>query len=170
MSFLRYFFKSGKLFIYAGISAVISLLMAEILQSYRDIALYFRLFLTVLPILLILRIADDVSDYEKDSQTKEQPLRKSQLRLTLAAAMIVFVLLNLCFYQLAGLGSLCVLAYILLQQKAEILKLFFMPLASSYYFYVNQTSGMSLYMIAGYLGVCVGASALFYWFKRRRSR
>lgn len=169
MSFFRYFFQKGRLFIYAGISAVITLIMAVILKAYQDIMLYLRLFPAVLLILLILRIADDISDYEKDKKTKKQPLNKRQLLLALSAAMIVFVLLNLCFYRLAGLWSLCILVYLLLQQKIEILKLFFLPLASSYYFYMNQTPGMPFHVIADYLGVCVGASAMFYMYKRRRS-
>ena len=169
MNVLRYFLKDDRLFLYAAVSAVLSLVMAVLLQAHWNILLYSRLFLLVLLILLLLRLADDYFDYEKDRERKEQPLHKRQLLLAMLVTMLLFVLLNLCFYRLSGLGSLCILAYLLLQQKAEILKVFFMPLASAYYFYVEQTSGMSVFAVSGYLVLCVGAAVLFSLFKRRRS-
>lgn len=169
MSFLRYFLKDGRLFLYTAISALISLLMVVLLQAHRDSMLYCRLVLLTLLILLLSRLADDDSDYEKDRDKKEQPLSKCQIRLTAVVTMIIFVLLNLYFYQVSGLGSLCILVYLLLQQKAEMMKVFFMPLVSGYYFYVNQTSGMLTHVICGYLVVCVGLAVAFHWIKRRKS-
>lgn len=169
MSFLRYFFKDGRLFLYTAISALISLPMVVLLQAHRDIMLYCRLVLMTLLLLFLLRLADDYFDYEKDHDRKEQPLSKHQILLTAAVTMIIFVLLNFYFYQVSGLGSLCILIYLLLQQKAEMMKVFFMPLVSGYYFYVNQTPGMLTHVICGYLVVCVGLAVVFYWIKRRKS-
>lgn len=169
MSFLRYFLKDGRLFLYTAISAIISFLMVVLLQAHRNIMLYCRLVLLTLLILFLLRLADDYSDYEKDRDKKEQQLSKRQILLTVAVTMIIFVLLNLYFYQVSGLVSLCILVYLLLQQKVEIMKMFFMPLVSGYYFYVNQTSGMLTYVISGYLVICVGLAVVFYWIKRRKS-
>lgn len=169
MSFLYYFLKEGRLFLYTVISALISFLMIVLLQAHRNIMLYCRLLLLTLLILFLLRLADDYCDYEKDREKKEQPLSKCQILLTVAVTILIFVLLNLYFYQLSGLGSLCILVYLLLQQKAETMKIFFMPLVSGYYFYVNQTSGMLTCVISGYLVISVGLSVLFYWSKRRKS-
>lgn len=169
MSFLRYFLKDGRLFLYTAISALISFIMVVLLQAHRNIMLYCRLLLLTLLILFLLRLADDYSDYEKDRDKKEQPLSKRQILLTVAVTMIIFVLLNLYFYQVSGLGSLCILVYLLLQQKAEMMKVFFMPLVSGYYFYVNQTSSTLTYVISSYLVICVGLAVVFYWIKRRKS-
>lgn len=169
MSFLRYFLKDGRLFLYTAISEVIGLPMVVLLQAHRDIMLYCRLVLLTLLILFLSRLADDDFDYEKDRDKKEQPLSKRQIRLTAAVIGFIFVLLNLYFYRMSGLGSLCILVYLLLQQKAEMMKVFFMPLVSGYYFYVNQTSGMLTYAICGYLVICVGLAVAFYWIKRRKS-
>ena len=169
MSFLRYFLKDGRLFLYTAISALISFIMVVLLKAHRNIMLYCRLLLLTLLILFLLRLADDYSDYEKDRDKKEQQLSKRQILLTVAVTMIIFVLLNLYFYQVSGLVSLCILVYLLLQQKVEIMKMFFMSLVSGYYFYVDQTSGMLTYVISGYLVICVGLAVVFYWIKRRKS-
>lgn len=168
MRVLRYFWFGGKLLFYIAFGALISLFMALILRDLGGFLLFCRLFALSFSLIMLLRISDDYFDYEKDGAKKEQPLKKRELLIILISVAAVYTAVNVCFYSLYGLCGLIILLYLFAQQKAEVLKVFFMPLASACYFYLNRTADMLFLPIGGYLLVCLILSALFYLMKRRR--
>ena len=173
MSYLRYFCKGGKLPFYTALSLAFGFLMALLLQAWRDVLLLCRLASLILLLMLLLRLADDIFDYEKDREKKAQPLTRRQLLGTAIVLMGIFTLLNLWFFGLPGLGGLLVLAYLWVQQKVSFMKPFFMPAASAFYFYVCNDAyslGGTLWWAVGvYLALCLGASLLFYICKERKA-
>lgn len=170
MKVLRYLWMSGRLLFYIAFSAVISLLMSLILWNSGGVLLFVKLFALALPIILLLRFADDFFDYEKDKEKKEQPLSRRGILIIMLIVGAIFIILNVLFYSLLGLCSIFILAYILVQQKAEFLKIFFMTLASAHYFCFNRTDDMPILPICIFLAVCLILSAAFYFFKMKRAK
>lgn len=169
MKVLRYLWQGKKLLFYIAFGAVISLAMWLILWDTGNVLLLLKLFALSLLLIVLLRCADDYSDYEKDAGRKEQPLSKRGILFVAIVVAAVYLLLNVLFYLLLGLCCLIILGCILLQQKVQFLKTLFMPLVSAYYFYLNRTGNLPIWVIGVYLAVCLMLSVAFYIFKRRRT-
>lgn len=170
MKVLRYLWQGGKLLFYITFSVVISLIISLILRGIWDFSLFLKLFALSFLLFVLLRAADDYFDYEKDRRRKKQPLTKRGILYLMLVVAAFFVWLNVLFYSFFGLCSIIVLGYLLAQQKAEFLKLFFMPVVSAFYFYFNRTGNMPFLAIGIYLAVCLILSLAFYFFKRKRSK
>lgn len=174
MRVLRYLWQGKKLLVYIVLGAVISAAMSLILWDFGDPPIFFKTFAKIFALsvllLILLRCADDHSDYEKDAGEKEQPLSKRGILYVMLVVAAVFVTLNILLYLLLGLCSLLVLGYLLVQQKVQFLKMFFLPTVSAYYFYLNRISDLPYPAIGIYLAVCLILSVGFYIFKRRRAK
>lgn len=168
MKVLLYLWQGKKLLFYIALSVVISLAMSLTLGALRDFLLILKLFALSFLLFILLRTADDYFDFEKDRGRKEQPLSKRGILSIMLVVAALFVGLNVLFYLLYGLCSIIVLGYLLAQQKVGFLKLFFMPIVSAYYFYLNRTGDLPYLAIGIYLAVCLILSVAFYIFKRKR--
>ena len=115
----------------------------------------------------ILRFFDDYFDYDTD--TKEQPLSKSTLRLLLIIFCAVFVALNICFFRLYGLISVLLAAYALLQNRFELMKPFFLTLVSAFYIAAYTEIG-SLWVILYLCGSLLLSVGFFIYKKKKKKK
>ena len=101
--------------------------------------------LELLPLFALLaymvRMLDDHHDYDTD--TKQKPLTKKTLLLLLIVFGAVYGALDLLFFGLRGLICLLPLACAVLQNRFEVLKLFFLTLVSAIYTATAFFSGES---------------------------
>ena len=124
----------------------------------------------MLPIALctfyLVRAADDYLDYDTDR--KEKPLTRQQLRSLIIGLAAIFLLLHLVFFRLPGLGSVLLLGYLAWMNRTEALKLLFLPLLSFYYLsiYIGWRDRRTLIAVA----VCLVLAAAFHWYKLRRRK
>lgn len=149
--------------VYIIVSAAIAIIF--VLASDVKMAAFGRMLPSVLCLILTIRAADDIFDYEKDAQRKTQPLSKNQLIIFGCVCAAAFVLLNTAFYGAIGLLSLAAIGYIIIQEKFEILKIAYMALMFIFYFYANCISigKTQLIVISG----CLIISAIYYFIKRK---
>ncbi|MBQ7132388.1 MAG: hypothetical protein IJO29_07420 [Oscillospiraceae bacterium] len=163
MKLTQYLFRKFMLPIYVIVSAAISIIF--ILASNAGITAFGRMLPSVLCLILTIRIADDIFDYEKDAQSKTQPLSKNQLIVFGCVCAAVFVLLNTAFYGAIGILSLAAIGYIIIQEKLEILKIAYMALMFIFYFCANCISigKTQLIVISG----CLIISSIYYFIKRK---
>lgn len=169
MKIFKYFIKDYKLIIYSILSLIISLVMSFLLNIFNNTILIFTLFLMILFLLFIIRITDDIFDYDKDIKNKKLILTKKQLINLDIIFIVLFILINLYQYHLLGLISVILIFYIILQQKFELLKIIFMFLSSTYYLYVNSNSDIfKNYFVWIYLILCLLLPILYYFYKRSK--
>lgn len=169
MKIFEYFIKDYKLIIYSILSLIISLIMSFLLNIFNNAILIFTLFLMILFLLFIIRITDDIFDYDKDIENKKLILTKKQLINLDITFIVLFILINLYQYHLLGLISVILILYIILQQKFELLKIIFMFLSSTYYLYVNSNSDIfKNYFVWIYLILCLLLPILYYFYKRSK--
>ncbi len=169
MKIFKYFIKDYKLIIYSILSLIISLVMSFLLNIFNNTILIFTLSLMILFLLFIIRITDDIFDYDKDIKNKKLILTKKQLINLDIIFIVLFILINLYQYHLLGLISVILIFYIILQQKFELLKIIFMFLSSTYYLYVNSNSDIfKNYFVWIYLILCLLLPILYYFYKRSK--
>ena len=93
----------------------------------------------LIPIIIInafmIRLLDDCFDYARDkkAKNKKQLLSFKQLVWTTVVFGMVYFIMNVVFYGLWGAFSLLVILYMVVENKHETLKMFFVSVASIYY-------------------------------------
>ena len=170
MRILQYLCYKFKLIAYFLISTLISILMAfvsqeNIINYVVDMTLIYTVFL------FIIRVYDDISDYEKDKEknNKKQYLKKNELKLLYVFISLVWISLNIIKFKLIGLFSIVFIAYVILQNKIEFFKIFLLSILSIYYFVsysnymiLNNTKVVLYLFISQILAIC------YYYLKRRK--
>lgn len=128
----------------------------------------------LIPIIIInafmIRLLDDCFDYAKDkkAKNKKQLLSFKQLAWMTAVLSIVYFIINVVFYGSWGLFSLLVILYMVVENKHETLKMFFVSVASMYY--IGGYRELTSIPIIIYLILMVLLSVGFYIYKRQKSR
>ena len=148
---------------------------------YILIGLFFALILCALigdfkweliPIIILnaflIRLFDDYFDFDKDQKSKKKSelLTKNQLICSIITLSILFLTLNIILFKLWGLLSILLIAYIIIENKYEFLKVLFIPLASIYYiglFHELTTAPVIFFLIATMI-----CSIGFYIFKSQK--
>ena len=148
---------------------------------YILIGLFFALILCALigdfkweliPIIILnaflIRLFDDYFDFDKDQKSKKKSelLTKNQLICSIITLSILFLTLNIILFKLWGLLSILLIAYIIIENKYEFLKVLFIPLASIYcigLFHELTTAPVIFFLIATMI-----CSIGFYIFKSQK--
>ena len=114
----------------------------------------------------LVRTADDYLDYDTDR--KEKPLTRQQLRSLIIGLAAIFLLLHLVFFRLPGLGSVLLLGYLAWMNRTEALKLLFLPLLTFYYLsmYLGWKDQRTLITA----GACLVLAAGFHLYKLGRRK
>lgn len=126
----------------------------------------------LIPIIIInafmIRLLDDCFDYGKDkkAKNKKQPLSFKQLIWLTTALGVVYFIINIVSYGLWGLFSLLMILYMVIENKHETLKIFFVSVASMYY--IGAYRELASAPIIIYLILMVLLSAGFYIYKRQK--
>ena len=90
MKIFKYFIKDYKLIIYS----ILSLIMSFLLNIFNNTILIFTLSLMILFLLFIIRITDDIFDYDKDIKNKKLILTKKQLINLDIIFIVLFILIG----------------------------------------------------------------------------
>lgn len=126
----------------------------------------------LIPIIIInvfmVRLLDDCFDYAKDkkAKNKKQLLSFKQLVWTTVVLGIVYFIINVVFYGLWGVFSLLVILYMVVENKHETLKMFFVSVASMYY--IGAYRELTSVPIIIFLILMVLLSVGFYIYKRQK--
>lgn len=144
---------------YIGIAlvfaAIISLLTKQI--RYELLAIFSLL-------AYMIRLYDDYCDYDTD--VKEKELDKSAIKLLLIVFCIAFFVLNIIFFRADGFICIVPLAYVFLENRFEVMKLFFLTIVSALYV-AMYTKLEGLWIIVFLCGTLL-LSTGFFVFKRVR--
>lgn len=157
---MNYFLKHSYYVILGALSAVVlSALISE---------MKWELILIVVINAFMVRLLDDCFDYVKDkkAKNKKQPLSFKQLVWTTVVFGIVYFIINVVFYGLWGLFSLLMILYMVVENKHETLKMFFVSFASTYY--IGAYRELTSVPIIIYLVLMVLLSVGFYIYKRQK--
>lgn len=158
--------KTNKYIIYLIISFILTILFCIVIEEAISISLWMNIYI----ILIVLRITDNIYDYEKDIKQKRIKFTKKQLyRLNLLFVFLFFTL-NIYLYGEIGLLSLIFIAYIFLQEKYEFLQSFLMMFL---FLYFLKTYSISLsngnIRIYGFLILTIILPIAFGKYKRRKN-
>ena len=117
--------------------------------------------------MFIVRLLDDCFDYAEDKKIKKkQLLNYKQLIWATVICCIIYLVLNMVFFGLWGLFALLMILYMVVENKHESLKLFFVSLASMYYIGAYRELTSTVIMV--YLILMVVLSVGFYMYKRQK--
>jgi len=163
MKLIKYLFRKFILLAYIIISAVISSVFGLVCGDGFNVLL--KMFPIVLSLLLMLRVSDDIFDYEKDSANRKQYLSRTELAVFGCVIAIIFVVMNILYYGVIGIVSLVAVGYIGFMEKFPPLKIAYMALLFLFYFYVNDTA-LNFAKLAVIIG-CLIVSAVYYIIKRK---
>ncbi len=162
MKLIKYLINKKMLLIYIAGALVISAVFGLMAWSVSG---FLRLIPITFCLLLIMRACDDISDYEADSTHKTQYLSKRSLAIFTCVLSVCFVLLNLLFFGWLGLICTAAIAYILLMERAELLKIPLMALLVAYYFCM-VCGGLGWIQISA-CACCLLISAAYFLYKRK---
>lgn len=148
-----------KYWVYGIVALIFTGLYALITWS-----LCWEMFPIALCTIYLVRAADDYQDYDTDQ--KEKPLSRQQLRNLIIGLAVVFLLMHLVFFRLPGLASLLLLGYLAWMNRAEPLKLLFLPLLTLYYLsmYIGWQDQRTWIAVI----VCLVLAAAFHAYKIHR--
>ena len=127
----------------------------------------------LMPIIIVnvflIRLFDDCFDFVKDKKRPgKQILKKKELFVAAFILSLVYLTLNTVFYSWWGLFSLLLLLYMVIENKHETLKVFFVSVASMYYIGVYRM--LDSIPIILYLIIMVVLSFTFYLYKRSKRK
>ena len=101
----------------------------------------------------LIRLFDDYFDFNNDQKNKKKSelLTKNQLIWSTIVLSIFYLILNIVFFKLWGLLAILLVTYMIIENKYELMKLFFVTLASLYYiglFHELATAPVVIFLIA----------------------
>ena len=132
MNVIKYLFTHPRTYIYLVLSCILGAVFIFLTGKF----LYIELPLIFFLLMMIMRIADDIHDYTFDAErNKKQDLSEKNLKILFIVFSSVAVALHILAFKLWGLISILVIAYIVLEERVEILQRFFMLLLSCYYLF-----------------------------------
>ncbi len=158
--------KVRKYVIYLVISFLIMSLFCFAIKQPLSIAVWINIYL----ILLILRVTDNIYDYEKDLAYKNTLYSKKQLYQLNAVFNSLFFILNIYLYKSLGLLSIVFIGYVFLQEKHKVLQPFLMMFLSLYLLRTYSFSIASMNVrIYGFLIVTIILPLFFGVYKRSKN-
>ena len=159
---MKYFLKHSY---YILIGLLFALILCALIGDFK-----WELIPIVILNAFLIRLLDDYFDFNNDQKTKkksELPTKK-QLIWSTTILGIFYLILNIIFYKLWGLLAILLIIYMLIENKYEFLKVFFVPIASIYYiglYHELTTVPIILYLIIVTIG-----SIGFYIYKSHKRK
>lgn len=156
---MKYFWKYSY---YALIGVLFALVLSAMIGEMK-----WELIPIIILNVFIVRLLDDCFDYAEDKKIKKkQLLNYKQLIWATVICCIIYLVLNMVFFGLWGLFALLMILYMVVENKHESLKLFFVSVASMYY--IGAYRELTSTVIIVYLILMVVLSVGFYMYKRQK--
>ena len=168
MNLLKYLFLHKRTLLYLALSLVLSAIFVFLSGDQMWLALTGIFFLLA----LLMRIADDYCDYEKDAERgRVCELSRKGLALLYASLSVIFVAIHILAFGAWGLVALLFVGYILLEEHAEILQRAFMLfLSCSYLLLLCGEINFRSVAVDLWLVFSLIAPTLFAIYKRRKRK
>ena len=168
MNLLKYLFSHKRTLLYLALALVLSAIFVFLSKAQMWLALTGIFFLLA----LLMRIADDYCDYEKDSERgRVCELSKKGLALLYLVLSLIFLALHILAFGAWGLVALLFIGYILLEERAEILqRVFMLILSCSYLLLLCGEINLRSVAIDLWLAISLIAPTLFAIYKRRKRK
>ena len=163
MEVIRYFLYKKRLFIYSLASLILALVFVSFTGEIKELRLFFIFFTE----LFFIRFMDDSADYEKDAKTGKMQLSKKALRILIILTVLLFVVLNLLYFDIGGLCSVGIIFLIIIKEASPVIPALIAPVSGIYYIYFAvsvEESGIKE-------GIFLAALICFsVWFSLRKRR
>ncbi|MDD6395689.1 MAG: hypothetical protein PUB37_05845 [Firmicutes bacterium] len=167
MRMVKYFLRRSMLVIYSLISLFFTVLISLIACVNFSVNLFFVL----VTLLCMIRVTDDIFDFERDAQRRTQLLSKKELVLLDIALSVIFCTANIFSYGYIGTVALLFVPYVILEEKFTVMQQFLMFLLSLYYLTVSSPAGLLLTVPTYVFLIFSLIIPLFYGvYKRSRSK
>ena len=168
MNLLKYLFSHKRTLLYLALALVISAIFVFLSKAQMWLALTGIFFLLA----LLMRIADDIFDYEKDAERgRVCELSKKGLALLYLVLSLIFLALHILAFCAWGLAALLFIGYILLEERVEILQRTFMLILScSYLLLLCGEINLRSVAVDLWLAISLIAPTLFAIYKRRKRK
>ncbi len=167
MRAVKYFFRKYMLVIYA----LVSLFFTALISATVGTAFSPGLFFILLTLLCMIRVTDDIFDFEKDVQRKEMLLNKKELAILDIALAVIFCAANIFSYGYIGIAALLFVPYVILEEKFTVMQQFLMFLLSLYYLTVSSPEDLVLTAPIAIFLILALIMPLFYGvYKRSRAK
>lgn len=167
MRAVRYFLRKSMLVVYA----MLSLIFTTMISFTTGVVFSPNLFLILLTVLCMIRVTDDIFDFEKDAQRKEQLLNKKELVILDIALAVIFCAANIFSYGYMGIVALLFVPYVVLEEKFTVMQRFLMFLLLLYYLMVSSPAGLVLTVPTAVFLILALIMPLFYGaYKRSRAK
>ena len=168
MNLLKYLFSHKRTLLYLALALVLSAIFVLISGRPMWLALTGIFFLLA----LLMRIADDFFDYEKDTERgRVCELSKKGLALLYASLSAIFVAIHILVFGAWGLAALLFIGYILLEERVEVLqRVFMLILSCSYLLLLCGEINFRSVAIDLWIAISLIAPTLFAIYKRRKRK
>ena len=163
MEVISYFLYKKRLFIYSFASLMLALVFVYFTEEMKALRLFFLFFTE----LFFIRFMDDSADYEKDAKIGKMQLSKKALRILIILTALLFVVLNLLYFGIAGLCSAGIIFLIIIKEASPVIPVLIAPVSGIYYIYFAvsvKESGLKEEMFLAVL-ICFSL-----WFSLRKRR
>ena len=142
---MKYFLKHSY---YILIGLLFALILCALIGDFK-----WELIPVVILNAFLIRLFDDYFDFNNDQKNKKKSelLTKNQLIWSTIVLSIFYLILNIVFFKLWGLLAILLVTYMIIENKYELMKLFFVTLASLYYiglFHELATAPVVIFLIA----------------------
>lgn len=164
MEVIRYFLYKKRLFIYSLASLILALVFVSFTGEIKELRLFFLFFTE----LFFIRFMDDNADYEKDAKTGKMQLSKKALRILIILTALLFMVLNLLYFGIAGLFSVGIIFLIIIKEASPFIPALIAPVSGIYYIYFAVSVEESGIKEGMFLAVLICFSLWFSLRKRRK--
>ncbi len=164
MEVIRYFLYKKRLFIYSVTSLILALVFVSFTGEIKELRLFFLFFTE----LFFIRFMDDGADYEKDAKIGKMQLSKKALRILIILTALLFVVLNLLHFGIAGLCSVGIIFLIIIKEASPVIPALIAPVSGIYYIYFAVSVEESGIKEGMFLAALICCSVWFSLGKRRK--
>ena len=164
MEVIRYFLYKKRLFIYSVTSLILALVFVSFTGEIKELRLFFLFFTE----LFFIRFMDDSADYEKDVKTGKMQLSKKALRILIILTAPLFLVLNLLYFDIAGLCSMGIIFLIIIKEASPFIPALIAPVSGIYYIYFAVSVEESGIKEGMFLAALICCSVWFSLGKRRK--
>lgn len=168
MNVLKYLFLHKRTLLYLALALVLSAIFVLISGRPMWLELTGIFFLLA----LLMRIADDYCDYERDAERgRSCELSKRGLAVLYTALSVIFLAIHVLAFGVWGLTALLFVGYILLEERLEILqRIFMLILSCSYLLLLCGEINVRSFAAPLWLAFSLIAPTLFAIYKRRKRK
>ncbi len=163
MNFIKYLLNNFIILIYLLISCLATFTISLVSFEKFDTKIFF----TLLLYFLIMRVTDDIFDYEKDREIKKQYLNVKNLMILNGIFILLNIVLNILFYGVSGIINIGIILLIILGKRIKLLQLF---VGLSIYYYIVFVNEIAINNDVIYASIVIVFLSIMYGVVKRSKK